>query len=125
MTIQVPADLSGTKRELVANLQRMLKAVDSAPITRRQKLRLYKAGICPHLSWLLTIVELPITWVERQLEAMATRFVKKWAGLAKSANTSLLSLSLSLSHSLTLSLSLSLARSLTHSLTHSPRENIF
>jgi len=38
----------------------------------------------------LTIQEFPITWVERQLEATATRFVKKWAGLAKSANTALL-----------------------------------
>ena len=39
MTIQVPADLSGTKRELAANFQRMLKAVDSAPITRKQMLK--------------------------------------------------------------------------------------
>ena len=38
MSIKVSADLSGTKRELVANLQRMLKAVDAAPVTRRQKL---------------------------------------------------------------------------------------
>ena len=58
MTIKVPADLSGTKRELVTSLQRMLKAVDAAPVTRRQKLRLYKAGICPRLSWLLNIEEL-------------------------------------------------------------------
>ena len=82
--------ICGTKRELVANLQRMLKAVGVAPVTHRQKLRLHKAGIYPHLSWLLNIEELPFTWVERQLEAAATQFVKKWAGLAKSANTSLL-----------------------------------
>ena len=64
--------------------------MDAAPVTRRQKLRLYKAGICPRLSWLLNIEELPFTWVERKLEATATWFLKKWAGLAKSANTSLL-----------------------------------
>jgi len=74
-----------TKIALKANLERMLKAVDAASVTRCQKLRLYKAGICPWLTWLLTIQELPITWVERQLEATVTRFVKKWAGLAKSA----------------------------------------
>ena len=90
MTIQVPANQSETKIALKTNLERMLKAVDAAPVTRRQKLRLYKAGICPRLTWLLTIQELPITWVERQLETTATRFVKKWAGLAKSANTALL-----------------------------------
>jgi len=54
-------------------------------LTCRQKLRLYKAGVCPRLSWLLLIEELPITWVER-----ATRFLKKWAGIAKSTNVTLL-----------------------------------
>jgi len=53
MTIQVPANQSETKIALKANLERMLKAVDAAPVTRRQKLRLYKAGICPRLTWLL------------------------------------------------------------------------
>ena len=90
MTIQVPANQSETKSVLKTNLERMLKVVDAAQVTRRQKLWLYKAGICPRLTWLLTIPELPITWVEWQLEATATRFVKKWAGLAKSANTALL-----------------------------------
>ena len=90
MTIQVPANQSETKIALKTNLERMLKAVNAAPVTRRQKLRLYKAGICPRMTWLLTIQELPLTWVERQLETTATRFVKTWAGLAKSANTALL-----------------------------------
>ena len=71
MTIQVPANQSETKIALKTNLERMLKAVDAAPVTRRQKLRLYKAGICPRLTWLLTIQELPITWVEWQLETTA------------------------------------------------------
>ena len=56
----------------------------------KKEASLYKAGICPRLSWLLTIEELPITWVERQLEVLATRYLKKWAGLAKSASTALL-----------------------------------
>ena len=33
----------------------------------------------PRLSRLLTIEELSITWVERQLEVMATRYLKKMA----------------------------------------------
>ena len=32
----------------------MLTAVDEAPFTRRQKLKLYRLGICPRLNWLLT-----------------------------------------------------------------------
>ena len=90
MRIQVPHDATATKETLTANLKRMLQAVDKCPLTSRQKLRLYKAGVCPRLSWLLLIEELPITWVERELEATATRFLKKWAGLAKCANTALL-----------------------------------
>ena len=90
LEIQVPHDTTTTKEALFTNLNRMLHAVDQCPLTCHQKLRLYKAGICPRLSWLLLIEELPITWVERELEATATRFLKKWAGLAKSANTALL-----------------------------------
>ena len=31
-----------------------------------------------------------MTWVEKEIQATATRYLKKWAGLAKSANTTLL-----------------------------------
>ena len=59
-------------------------------MTRHQKLKLFKLGICPRLNWLLTIYEYPLTWIERELDSMTARFLKKWAGLAKSATTSLL-----------------------------------
>jgi len=94
----VPHDVTATKEALTANLDRMLQAVDTCPSTKNQKLRLYKAGICPRLSWLLLIEELPITWIERELEATATRYLKKWTGLAKSetleGTTSAMTLSL-------------------------------
>ena len=66
------------------------RAVDRCPVTRHQKLKLYKLGICPRLNWPLTIHEFSISWIEREVEAMATRFLKRWAGLAKSANPNLL-----------------------------------
>ena len=87
MHIHVPHDRASNKEGLINRLQQMLDRVDAHPVTRHQTLRLYKAGICPQLSWLLNIQEFPITWVERVL---ATRYLKKWAGLAKSANTALL-----------------------------------
>ena len=68
----------------------MLQVVDACPLTRNQKLKMYRAGICPRLSWQLMIKEYPLTWVERELKADATKFLKKWAGLARSANTALL-----------------------------------
>ena len=68
----------------------MLKAVDRFPVTRCQKLKLYKVGICPRLSWPLTIHEFYISRTKHELKAMATRFLKQWAGLAKSVNPNLL-----------------------------------
>ena len=88
--IHVPHDISDTKKALATRLQWMLERVDACPVTRQQKLCLYKAGICPRLSWLLTIEDLPISWVEKQIEVVATKYLKKWAGLVKSANTALL-----------------------------------
>ena len=41
-------------------------------------------------SWLLMIKELHLTWTKRNIEVMATRFLQKWAGLARPGNTSLL-----------------------------------
>ena len=32
----------------------------------------------------------PRVWIERELDLITTKFLKKWVGLAKSANTSLL-----------------------------------
>ena len=46
---------------------------------------MFKAGVCPRLSWLLTIEELPISWVEKHCDTIATKYVKQWAGLAKPA----------------------------------------
>ena len=68
----------------------MLEAVDRCPVTRHQKLRLYKMGICPRLSWTLMVEEFPLTWLERHLQPLTTRYLKKWAGLAKTANTAIL-----------------------------------
>ena len=77
-----------TCQQLIQALCRMLQAVDRCPVTRCQKL--YKLGICPRLNWPLTIHEFSISWMKHELEAMATRFLKRWAGLAKSANPNLL-----------------------------------
>ena len=68
-------------------LQKMLERVDRTAITRKQKLLLYRAGVCPRLNWGLAILDLPTSWVTSSLEAMATRYLKKWSGLARSANT--------------------------------------
>ena len=89
-TFQVPHDIGTVKENISSRLQKMLDAVDSSPLTRGQKIKLFRAGICPCLAWLLTIDDLPISWVEKRLDAMATLYVKKWVGLTRSANPTIL-----------------------------------
>ena len=85
-----PPNTTKAKENISSQLQRMLHSIDSCPLTRSQKLKLYRAGVCPRLVWLLTIEDLPLSWVEKKLDAISTFYVKKWVGLAKSANPVLL-----------------------------------
>ena len=68
----------------------MLEAIDNTPLTRQQKLCLFRFGACPRMSWPLLIEDLPILWLERELQPLATTALKKWAGLARSSCTSIL-----------------------------------
>ena len=72
MRVQVPNSNAIFKESTQASLLRMLEAVDNTPLTRQQKLLLYKAGVCPRLTWPLLVHEFPITWVEQQLDALTT-----------------------------------------------------
>ena len=95
LEIQIPSNLRRAREIVGERLHDMLQKTDSCPITARQKLQIYRSVICPRLSWLLMVQEFPLTWVKRNLEAKATTFLKKWSGLAKSANTAMLYMRLS------------------------------
>ena len=45
LEIQVPHDRTKARLKLAEHLNQMLNAVDQSPVTRRQKLKLYKQGI--------------------------------------------------------------------------------
>ena len=68
MRVKVPSDVSAAKQELKTKLKHLLQAVDGCVVTRHQKLKMFKLGICPRLNWLLTIYEYPLTWIERELD---------------------------------------------------------
>ena len=87
MRIQVPHDVTATKEALIANLDQMLKGVDACPLTRHQKLRLYKAGI--YLSTLLLIEEPPSPGLRKYNTAMLY-LPQKMGGLCKSPNINIL-----------------------------------
>ena len=90
LNVQVASHQVSSRSSIIARLQDMLTAVDKTLLTKRQKLHLFTAGVCPRLSWPLMTQEFPITWVERELDSLATRYIKRWAGLTKSANTAIL-----------------------------------
>ena len=92
MRVEIPPNHATSKTVVVSELSCMLSSIDTCPLTRKQKLLLYKAGVCPRLSWLLTIEQFPISWVQKHVDSLATSFLKKWAGLARPANTALLHL---------------------------------
>ena len=55
LQIDVPVDKSLSCKTLVMRLNNMLSKVDVCPLTRKQKLLVYKVGVCPRLVWLFTI----------------------------------------------------------------------
>lgn len=45
------------------------------------------------MAWLLSLLDLPLSWVERELDSTMTRYLKSWSGLAKKGNPGLLYMS--------------------------------
>ena len=93
LAIGVPRDRARAQAELVSKFEKMLARLDACPLTRKQKLLIYRSGVCPRMTWHLMVEEFPISWLETCLDSRATRFLKCWSGLARSANSSLLFLS--------------------------------
>ena len=76
------------KKQLQQKLEQYLNLTDQSPLSCQQKLRIYKEAICPCLSWLLSLIDLPLTWIERTLEPLATTRLKKWCGLSRPTDPS-------------------------------------
>ena len=90
MTVHIFKNNNTARSSLKDQLQKMLSAIDETPLTPLQKLRLFRLGICPKLSWPLLIEEFPITWLERELEPLATRTLKRWVGIPRSSTSTVL-----------------------------------
>ena len=70
--IQVPKNSNQTREDLYLKLTSLLDKMDAVPVTRNQKLLLYRAAICLRILWDLGILDLPISWIKSRLEAMDT-----------------------------------------------------
>ena len=84
--VAIHSTAAETRNHLVTKLSSMLHKVDDVPITRQQKLKLFRICICPRLTRDLSISDLPIWWLCSTLQPIATRFLKKWSGLARPAD---------------------------------------
>ena len=92
LNVQATSHNTSSRPAIISKLDEMLTAVDTAPLTRRQKLLMYTAAICPRLAWPFMTQELPTSWVEKELDSRAARCLKQWSGLSKSANLAILHL---------------------------------
>ena len=73
----------------LARLKELFALVDSRQLRGTQKLWIYNYYIATKLSWLIMVHDFPISFV-RELDAIATASLKKWSGLAHSANVDIL-----------------------------------
>ena len=57
-----------------------LSLVDATLVTSQQKVRLFRDAVCLRLTWDLSLADLPISWVEKNLDTLTTRYLKRWTG---------------------------------------------
>ena len=86
LPINATLSLDSIKLQLQSKLEKFLTVTDQSPLSRQQKLKIYRNAICPRLTWLLSLADIPLTWVERTLEPPVTKLLKKWCGLSRSAD---------------------------------------
>ena len=79
------------RMNIEAQLVEWLKAIDDLHLPATAKLWLYQHFVVSKLAWPFTSSNLSLTYVE-QLQAIANRSLKQWAGLPRSGNTTILHL---------------------------------
>ena len=68
LNVQAPSHNTSSQPAIISKLDEMLTAVDTALLTRAQKLLMYTAAICPRLAWSFMTQELPTSLVEKELD---------------------------------------------------------
>ena len=92
-----PTNVHGSEKlarlTIKSKLDEWLQLVDNQTLPNTSKLWPYQHFIIPKLSWYLTALDLTLTLVKR-LQAKATKYLKKWSALPRSANTAILFLAM-------------------------------
>ena len=77
------------RNDIKTILVALLKRLDDADLASTAKLWLYHHFCTTKLSWFLLINDLTLTFVQ-ELQAIALKFLKSWAGLPRCANSAVL-----------------------------------
>ncbi len=80
---------SRCRSDIISTLTQWLDLVDNVALHTPGKLWLYQHFIVAKMAWFFTALDLSLTFV-RQLQAQANVFLKRWAGLPRPANTTIL-----------------------------------
>ena len=78
--------LDSIKLQLQSKLEKSLIVADQSPLSRQQKLKIYHNAICHLLTWLLSLADMPLTWVERTLKPTVMKLLEMWCGISRSAD---------------------------------------
>ena len=69
--------------------------LEKTKVRNEYKLEIYKMYILPSIRFLLTVHDLPTTYLHK-LDTFTDQYIKKWAGLPRCATTSLIHLNTAL-----------------------------
>ena len=87
--IYVDLGLKHTKQLIEDKLMSLFQKVDECGLNGVMKCWVYNNMLTSKMSWELMIYNLPVSFV-RELDAICTRFLKKWLGVTKSITVSVL-----------------------------------
>jgi hypothetical protein len=86
------ADASSTqsKEMILATFEKYAKLIDGTFLTGVEKMWIWEHFAMTKMSWSFLIHDFPPSFVEKELQPIETRYLKKWSGLAKRADPSVL-----------------------------------
>ena len=86
------ADMSSrlTKKVVLKKFKDYTKLIDDTLLTGIQKLWIWEHFAMPKVAWDFLIHDFPPSFVEKELQPIQTKYLKKWSGLAKRAEPSVL-----------------------------------
>ena len=81
------------KKELRETLENMLAIIHKLPLHPKNKLWLYSNYLIPKLCWNLTIADLDITWIKRNLDLLFHNYFRRWLNIPAAGTVVILQLS--------------------------------